>query len=171
MDIRIRSAARSWTVCKYMYISEVNIRSLRRPCRESNALSTYQRCARWSGRGFLSDAAARTITPDCKKHRSSPHPGHPHAATRYKLTPQQSIPTTNYSAVVRESQCGQVWQFLGAYNRSRHVGCLAVAGSLTYHTVWSQSGRSSTLPVASFELHLFSISMQAPDPSSRPWAD
>jgi len=25
-----------------------------------------------------------------------------------------------------------------------HVGCLAVAGSLTYHTVWSQSHRSST---------------------------
>ena len=24
MDIRVRSAARSWTVCKYMYISEVN---------------------------------------------------------------------------------------------------------------------------------------------------
>jgi len=37
------------------------------------------------------------------------------AATRYKLTPQQSIPTTACSAVVRESQCGQVWQFLGAY--------------------------------------------------------
>jgi len=32
-------------------------------------------------------------------------------------------------------QCGRVWQFLGAYNRSSHVGCLAVAGSLTSHTV------------------------------------
>jgi len=72
------------------------------------------------------------------------------AATRYGLTPQQSIPTTACLAVVRESQCGQVWQFLGAYNRSSHVGCLAVAGSLTYHTVWSQSGRSSTrvVPIA-----------------------
>jgi len=29
-------------------------------------------------------------------------------------------------------------------HRSSHVGCLAVAGSLTYHTVWPQSGRSST---------------------------
>jgi len=66
------------------------------------------------------------------------------AATRYMLTPQQSVPTTACSAVVRESQCGQVCQFLGAYNRSSHVGCLAVVGSLTYHTVWSQSDRSST---------------------------
>ena len=60
------------------------------------------------------------------------------AATRYKLTSQQSIPTTACLAVVRESQCGRVWQFLGAYNRSNHVGCLAVAGSLTSHTVWSR---------------------------------
>jgi len=49
MDIRVRSAARIWTVCKYMYISEVNIRPL------------------------------------------------------------------SCSAVVRESQCGRDWQFLGAY--------------------------------------------------------
>jgi len=35
-------------------------------------------------------------------------------------------------------QRGRVWQFLGAYNRSNHVGCLAVAGSLTSHTVWSR---------------------------------
>ena len=35
-------------------------------------------------------------------------------------------------------------------HRSIHVGCLVVAGSLTYHTVWSQSGRSSTwvMPIA-----------------------
>ena len=39
---------------------------------------------------------------------------------------------------------GRVWQFLGDYNRSNHVGCLTVAGSLTSHTVWSRSGRSST---------------------------
>ena len=84
MDIRVRSAARSWTVCKYMYISEVNIRSLRHPCRECDAWRTYWRCARWSGKVFLSDAADRTIAPDCnlKKHRSSPHPGHPHAQTQ-----------------------------------------------------------------------------------------
>jgi len=33
---------------------------------------------------------------------------------------------------------------------SNHVGCLAVAGSLTSHTVWSRSGRSSTrvMPIA-----------------------
>jgi len=37
-----------------------------------------------------------------------------------------------------------VWQFCGAYNKSSHVGCLAVAGSLIYRTVWSRSGRSST---------------------------
>jgi len=28
---------------------------------------------------FCPDAAGGTIAPDCKKHRSSPHPGHPHA--------------------------------------------------------------------------------------------
>jgi len=66
------------------------------------------------------------------------------AATRYRLTPQQSIPTTACSAVVREPQCGRVWRFLGACNRSSHVACLAVAGSLIYHTVWLRSGRSST---------------------------
>jgi len=33
---------------------------------------------------------------------------------------------------------------LCAYHSSNHVGCLTVTGSLTYHTVWSQSGRSST---------------------------
>ena len=38
----------------------------------------------------------------------------------------------------------------GRLHRSSHVGCLTVAGSLTYHTVWSQSGRSSTwvMPIA-----------------------
>jgi len=80
------------------------------------------------------------------------------AATRYKLTSQQSIPTTACLAVVRESQCGRVWQFLGAYNRSSHDGCLAVAGSLTYHTVWSQSGRSSTrvMPIACANMSVLS---------------
>jgi len=28
---------------------------------------------------FCHDAAGGTIAPDCKKHRSLPHPGHPHA--------------------------------------------------------------------------------------------
>jgi len=37
MDIRVRSAARSWTMCKYMYISVVNIHSLRHPCLETDA--------------------------------------------------------------------------------------------------------------------------------------
>jgi len=29
------------------------------------------------------DAAAETIPPHCKKHRSSPHPGHPHAQPQH----------------------------------------------------------------------------------------
>jgi len=66
------------------------------------------------------------------------------AAARYRLTPQESISTTASSAVVREPQCGRVWQFLGTHTRSSHVGCLAVAGSLICHTVWSRTGRSST---------------------------
>jgi len=147
MDIRVRRAARSWTVCKYTYISEVNIRSLRHPCRESDSSSTHWRCVRWSGRAFLS---RRSRWNHCSRLQealqfatswASSCP----AATRYKLTPQQSIPTTACSAVVRESQCGQVWQF-GAYHRSSHVGSLA----LTYNTVWSRSGRSSTrvMPIA-----------------------
>jgi len=39
---------------------------------------------------------------------------------------------------------------VGACTRSSHVGCLAVAGSLISHTVWSRSGRSSTwvMPIA-----------------------
>jgi len=28
---------------------------------------------------FCFDAAGGTIAPDCKKHHSSKHPGHPHA--------------------------------------------------------------------------------------------
>jgi len=66
-----------------------------------------------------------------------------HAAARYRLTLQQSIPMT-------EPQCGRVWQFLGTCTRSSHVGCLAVAGSWICHTVWSRSGRSSTrvMPIA-----------------------
>ena len=47
------------------------------------------------------DAAAGTIDPGCTKHRCSPHPGHLHAA-RYRLTPQQSIPTTASSDPRRE---------------------------------------------------------------------
>ena len=66
------------------------------------------------------------------------------AAARYRLTPQQSIPMTASSAVVREPQCGRVWQFFGTCTRSSHVGCLVVAGSLICHTMWSRSGRSST---------------------------
>jgi len=60
-------------------------------------------------------------------------------ATRYNLTPQHSISTTACSAVLRQSQY-----------RSNQVGCLELAGSLTSHTVWSRSGRSSTrvMPIA-----------------------
>ena len=43
-------------------------------------------------------------------------------ATRYNPTSHLSIPTTACSAVVTESQCGRVWQFLGAYN---HVDSLS----------------------------------------------
>ena len=146
MDIRVRRVTRSWTVCKYTYISEVNISSLRHPCQESDSWNTHWRCARWSGKGFLS---RRSSWNHSSRLQEAPQfttswPSSCPAAIRYKLNPQQSIPTTACSAVVRESQCGQVWQFLSAYHRSSHFGCLAVTGSLTYYTVWSRSGRSST---------------------------
>ena len=164
MDIRNRSTTRSWTVCKYIYISEINIHSLRHPCRES--LSTHRRGARWSGRGFSSRRISSSFPPfgGCHiinflslssswNHRSglqevsqfaTPWASSCPAATRYKLTLHQSILTTACSAVVRKSQCGRVSQFFGAYNKSSHVGCLAVAGSLNYHAMRSWSGRSLT---------------------------
>jgi len=35
---------------------------------------------------FCPDAAGGTLAPDCKKHRSSPHPGHPHAQPQSDTT-------------------------------------------------------------------------------------
>jgi len=78
MEIRVTSAARSWTVCKYMYISEVNIRSLRHPCRERDAWSTHRRYARWSGRRFLSRSSRLNHRSGLQEARSSPHPWHSH---------------------------------------------------------------------------------------------
>jgi len=63
---------------------------------------------------FCPDASGGTIAPDYKKHRSLPHPGHPHALPQQiQPDPAAQHTTTACSAVVRESQCGRVWQFLG----------------------------------------------------------
>jgi len=35
---------------------------------------------------FCPDAAGGTLAPDCQKHRSSPHPGHPHAQPQSDTT-------------------------------------------------------------------------------------
>ena len=99
---------------------------------------------------FCPDASGGTIAPDCNQYFSTPWASSCPVATRYNLTPQYSIPTTVCSAVVRESQCGRVWQFLGAYNRGNHIVSMAMTGFLNSHTVWSRSGRSSTqvIPIA-----------------------
>ena len=62
MDIRVRSATRSWTVYKYVYILKVNIRSLRHPCPEIDTSSTHVQDE--AEGDFCPDASGGTIAPE-----------------------------------------------------------------------------------------------------------
>jgi len=117
-EARVRSAARSWNTCKYMYRDEA----------EEDRF--FSRHSSWNHRSRLHEAPL-FATPWAS---SCP------ATAQYRLTPQQSIPMTASLAIVREPQCRRFWQFLGTRTRSSHVGCLEVAGSSVCHTVWSRSG-------------------------------
>jgi len=59
-------------------------------------------------------------------------------------------PLRKSTSIQKRRNTSRVRTLLDAYNRSNHVGGLAVAGSLTSHTMWSGSGRSSTqvMPIA-----------------------
>jgi len=96
-----------------MYISYVNIRSLTQqeileaPIKgvrdEAEEDEFFSQHSSWNHRSRLQEEPLYT-TPWAS---SCP------VTARYRLTPQQSIPTTASSTVVREPQRGRVWQFLG----------------------------------------------------------
>ena len=89
------------------------------------------------------NAVGGTIFPDWKKDRSSPHLGYPHV---------QSQPDTNWSRSRTYSDCLFDCRerftvrtgFVVPRPLPQERSCLVVTGSLTYHTVWSRSDRSST---------------------------
>ena len=81
MEVRARSAARSWNICKYMYISYVNIRSLRQQVILEAPIEGVRDEAEWDG--FFPDTAAGIIAPGFTKHQCSPHPGHLHALPQH----------------------------------------------------------------------------------------